>query len=214
MTFSVIAPPGDEQKLRDVGLEIVQAGKRLGFTMNPEGFLMAWVGESMRVLVDRDEKGEIVGILMLACGQRWLHNDFTASVLGVQGRDEDGLIDYAKNIAAAIGAIALCGQLARCAGDEAVERSARDYRRYFVMGWLLILGGFACGWLQFSRPFLIGLGSCASFLGFALVCAITLLALMLPQRLMTSIEKYRERATNASGGSPPAEDAEPAAPRE
>ncbi len=89
MTFSVIAPPGDEQKLRDVGLEIVQAGKRLGFTMNPEGFLMAWVGESMRVL---------------ACGQRWLHNDFTASVLGVQGRDEDGLIEYAKNIAAAIGA--------------------------------------------------------------------------------------------------------------
>ena len=104
MTFSVIAPPGDEQKLRDVGLEIVQAGKRLGFTMNPEGFLMAWVGESMRVLVDRDEKGEIVGILLLACGQRWLHNDFTASVLGVQGRDEEGLIDYAKNIAAAIGA--------------------------------------------------------------------------------------------------------------
>ena len=60
MTFSVIAPPGDEQKLRDVGLEIVQAGKRLGFTLDPEGFLMAWVGESMRVLVDRDEKGEII----------------------------------------------------------------------------------------------------------------------------------------------------------
>jgi hypothetical protein len=104
MTFSVIAPPGDEQKLKEIGVEVVRAALRLGFNMDAEGFLTAWVGEGVRVLVDRDEEKEIAGILLLVCGKRWLHSDYTASILGMKGRDEAGLIDFAKNIASAIGA--------------------------------------------------------------------------------------------------------------
>ena len=111
MGFSVVAPPGDEKKLAEAGQELLVAGAELGFNLEPEGFLYAWVGDGtrpgIRVLVDRNADGKIVGMLLMSCGQRWLHNDFTAHVLAVHGANRDGLVEYARNIAAALGAVAL-----------------------------------------------------------------------------------------------------------
>lgn len=104
MKYSVMAPPGDEVLLTEQGIEICKAAKELGLNLDAEGFLMAWVGASIRVIVQRDEQKAIVGVLLMACGKRWLFNDFTATVLEAKGTDVAGLVDYAINIAAALGA--------------------------------------------------------------------------------------------------------------
>jgi len=102
--FTVIAPPLDEKKLAEVGKEVLEAAQRLGFQLHAEGFARAWL-EGTLVLAERDdETKEIVGMCVMACGHRWLADDEAGNIMLLKGRNEEGLIDFAINIASARGA--------------------------------------------------------------------------------------------------------------
>lgn len=104
MPFQVIQPPKDEERFAQAGKEIFAAAKARGLTLDPEGFLMAWVSGT-RVVVERDAEGAIIGLGLVTVGKRWLQSDFTATVLFFEGSDE--LFGFLKQICAALGATAL-----------------------------------------------------------------------------------------------------------
>lgn len=104
MKLEVISPPGDEKLLAEIGAALVNEAKDLGLNMDYEGFLMAWIGTGVRVIVARESDGSVKGILLLAIGQRWLHNDFSSSVLAINGVYKEEMLEFAVNMAKAIGA--------------------------------------------------------------------------------------------------------------
>lgn len=106
MPFQVIQPPSEEQALAAASVEIVKAGEKLGLNLDVQGFISAWV-TGVRVLVERDAEGEIVTLCLMALGKTWTRQNYTANLLELVGNDPDGMLDYAKNIAAALGVIAL-----------------------------------------------------------------------------------------------------------
>lgn len=103
MGFSVEQPPKDDTALAAKGKEIVEAAKALGLNLDTEGFLLAWLNGT-RVLVERDASNEIIGFALVAIGHRWLHNDFTASVLDIRGPNREGMLAFLTTIANALGA--------------------------------------------------------------------------------------------------------------
>lgn len=105
MTFHVVQPPADEAAFNAVGVEMFEASRKLGFEFDAQGFLYSWTAGT-RVIVERDAEGQIIGMVLLAVGKRWIANDFTASVMAVKG-DRDALLAYTRNIAAALGATSL-----------------------------------------------------------------------------------------------------------
>lgn len=130
MRIEVLAPVGDDNKIAEIGAEIIKAGKALGLELDYQGFLMAWVGTGVRVFVARDDSNMIVGILLLAIGERWLHKDYSASVLAVYGQYEDELLDYGKNVAKAIGATKMYYELpgAAISTEGYIDRTMRELR--------------------------------------------------------------------------------------
>lgn len=105
MPFTVIQPPADETKFAEVGRELFDAAGKLGIKLNFEGFLMAWVNGT-RALVERVPAGEIVGLALMSVGHRWVPEGFTATILAMEG-NVDSMLEFAKTIAAALGASAL-----------------------------------------------------------------------------------------------------------
>lgn len=129
MAFKVIQPPTDEPRLAEEGKKLVQAAKELGIMLNVEGFLFSWLSGT-RVVVEETD-GKINAFALVAVGQRWTHNDSTASVLVMESdRDPADLIEFIKQICAALGATELFIQ------SRAVERS-QNVNRYTVTGYLL-----------------------------------------------------------------------------
>lgn len=105
MSFHVIQPPADESAFGKSGVELFEASVKLGLELDAQGFLYAW-SSGTRVVVERDEEGTIIGILLMAVGQRWVAKDFTASVMVVVGNREP-LLEYSRNIASALGATSM-----------------------------------------------------------------------------------------------------------
>lgn len=105
MGFAVEQPPKADEQLAEKGKEIFEAAKRLGLDLDVQGFLMSWVGGT-RVIVERDTSGTIVSLAFLAVGKRWLHDDFTATVLDLRGNREP-MLCFIRTIANALGATAL-----------------------------------------------------------------------------------------------------------
>ena len=105
MSFHVVQPPADEAAYNEVGVELFQASRDLGFNFDTQGFLFAWTSGT-RVIVERDADQKIIGMVLMAVGQRWVANDHTASIMAVEG-NRDALLEYARNIAAALGATSL-----------------------------------------------------------------------------------------------------------
>ena len=105
MSFHVVQPPADEAAYNKVGVELFQASRDLGLTLDAQGFLFAWTSGT-RVIVERDTEGNVIGMVLMAVGQRWVANDHTASIMAVEG-NRDALLEYARNIAAALGATSL-----------------------------------------------------------------------------------------------------------
>lgn len=103
MAFEVVSPPESDEQLAEQGKEIIEAADRMGLTLDVQGFLYAWVGGT-RVVVHRDSEGKIDTIAMMALGKRWLHNDTTASILDIRGKDTEGLIEFCKTLAKFAGA--------------------------------------------------------------------------------------------------------------
>lgn len=102
MTFSVVQPPKEEQKFAETGKELYDAATRLGMNLDVEGFLYAWAN-STRVVVQRDKEGVIISMAMVSIGRRWVHADYTASLLAVKGNREE-TIEFVKTISNALGA--------------------------------------------------------------------------------------------------------------
>lgn len=109
MPFLAVQPPADESKLAEVGKELYDAAHTLGIQLEIQGFLMAWLNGT-RVLIERDADGKIVSMALLACGQRWTHNDFKASLLAIAGNIEP-MLEFVKQICSALGATSLFYEL-------------------------------------------------------------------------------------------------------
>lgn len=121
MPLMVVQPPKDEAKFAEVGQELYAAVKQAGMAMEPQGFLLSWVGGT-RVVVERDDAGAIVGIALVTIGQRWVQNDFTATVLFFAG--SEALFDFVIQVASALGARSLyreTGQLTKDAKKSTFE---------------------------------------------------------------------------------------------
>lgn len=124
MTFSVVQPPKDENQFAEVGKELYEAGKALGINLDAEGFLYAWA-QGTRVIVRRDATNTIVGFALVTVGQRWLHSDFTASVLAIRGEREP-MVEFIKTICNALGATSIFIE------DEGLVEDTPTHRRYTV----------------------------------------------------------------------------------
>lgn len=129
MPFRVVQPPADQTQFTELGKRLYSAAQSLGVPLDPEGFLYSWVNGT-RVVVE-EVGDEIVGFAMLAAGKRWTHNDTTATVLVIESKgDHDGLLEFLKQIASALGGTELFVQ------NKAVKRVG-DENHYLVIGHLL-----------------------------------------------------------------------------
>lgn len=129
MPFRVVQPPSNQEEFTELGQRLFAAAQALNIPLEPEGFLYSWVNGS-RVVIE-EVGDEIKGFAMLAAGKRWTHNDTTASVLVMESSgDEDGLLDFLKQIAAALGSTELFVQrrIAQRVGNE---------NHYTIVGYLL-----------------------------------------------------------------------------
>lgn len=129
MPFRVIQPPSDQEQFTAEGKRLFAAAIGLGIPLEPEGFLYSWVNGTRVVIEEVDD--EIKGFAMLAAGKRWTHNDTTATVLVRESRgDEDGLLEFLKQIAAALGSTELFVQnrIAQRVGNE---------NHYTIIGYML-----------------------------------------------------------------------------
>ena len=106
MSYHVLQPPTDGEAFKTLGKEIFDASRELGMTLDAEGFLFAWVNGT-RVIAERDATGKIIGLALLAVGKRWHASDFTASLLEMKSPDMDGMMDFAKQMCAVMGASSL-----------------------------------------------------------------------------------------------------------
>ena len=105
MSYHVLQPPKDESLFTELGKEIYLAAKGFGLELDIEGFLLAWVNGT-RVVVERSGKeNTITGLILVTVGKRWVHNDFTATVLFHHG--DQALLEFTKQICSALGATAL-----------------------------------------------------------------------------------------------------------
>ena len=129
MPFRVVQPPPNQEEFAELGKRLFAAAQALNVPLDPEGFLYSWVNGT-RVVVE-EVGGEIKGFAMLAAGKRWTHNDTTATVLVRESRgDESGLLEFLKQIAAALGSTELFVQnrIAQRVGNE---------NHYTIVGYLL-----------------------------------------------------------------------------
>jgi len=104
MSFHVIQPPTEEARLAEVGKEIVAASLKFGAKLEIEAFLISWLNGT-RVIAERNDQAEIVGLTLVSVGKRWVQSDFAATVLFFNGSQE--LFDFTKQICSALGSSAL-----------------------------------------------------------------------------------------------------------
>ena len=129
MPFRVVQPPTNQEEFAELGKRLFAAAQALGIPLDPEGFLYSWVNGTRVVIEEVDD--EIKGFAMLAGGKRWTHNDTTATVLVRESHgDEDGLLEFLKQIAAALGSTELFVQnrIAQRVGNE---------NHYTIIGYML-----------------------------------------------------------------------------
>lgn len=129
MPFRVVQPPTNQEEFAELGKRLFAAAQALGIPLDPEGFLYSWVNGTRVVIEEVDD--EIKGFAMLAAGKRWTHNDTTATVLVRESSgDEDGLLEFLKQIAAALGSTELFVQnrIAQRVGNE---------NHYTIIGYML-----------------------------------------------------------------------------
>lgn len=129
MPFRVVQPPTNQEEFAELGKRLFAAAQALNVPLDPEGFLYSWVNGT-RVVVE-EVGDEIKGFAMMAAGKRWTHNDTTATALVFESSgDVDGLLEFLKQIAAALGSTELFVQ------NKAVKRVGNE-NHYLVVGHLL-----------------------------------------------------------------------------
>ena len=106
MSFRVVQPPSNQEEFTELGKRLFAAAQALNVPLDPEGFLYSWVNGT-RVVVE-EVGDEIKGFALMAAGKRWTHNDTTATVLVMESNgDAEGLFEFLKQIAAALGSAEL-----------------------------------------------------------------------------------------------------------
>jgi hypothetical protein len=125
--YQVLQPVTDENSFAERGKEIVAAALELGMSIDTQGFLLAWVNGT-RVLVERDAAGKIIALAFVAVGRRWIKDDFTATILELRGHDQPAMLEFIKQIAAALGATSLFFQ-----PEDPVEEDGRRVHRVYEM---------------------------------------------------------------------------------
>lgn len=129
MSFRVVQPPTNQDDFAALGKRLFAAAQALNIPLDPEGFMYSWVNGTRVVIEEVDE--EIKGFAMMAAGKRWTHNDSTATVLVMESSgDETGLLEFLKQIAAALGSTQLFVQnrIAQRVGNE---------NHYTIVGYML-----------------------------------------------------------------------------
>lgn len=138
--FTVIAPPAEINALLKQGMTLAkaseaageqlaeaakpiwQAAKDLGLTLDVPGFLYAWLSGT-RVLAEKDGD-RIVGLAFMAVGKKWVSDDTSATIIETAGENASGMLEFAKTIAAALGATTLYAT----AGEQVLENGNKEYR--------------------------------------------------------------------------------------
>ena len=103
MPFIVVAPPDTDEALAETGRKILETALSYGHRIDTEGFLQAWI-RGVRVFAETDDKGDYIGVAFVMMGDRWLFTDRAASVLLALVKDKDGLIQFVRSVATAMGA--------------------------------------------------------------------------------------------------------------
>lgn len=125
MGFEIVPPPKEnEDDIAEASKEILAAAAKLGDEMEPRGFIYSWISGT-RVVVNKDEKGEIVGLCLFTAGRRWSSNDDTAHILRRDGKME-GVIDFVKTMCLAIGVSSLYYE------EDDVLEEGDGFRRYVI----------------------------------------------------------------------------------
>lgn len=122
--FTVVQPPKDEGEFARVGKELFDAAGKLGLELDAEGFLFSWTAGT-RVVVQRDEANTVVSLALVTIGKRWLHKDFTATVLAIRG-DREQTMAFIKIVCNAMGATSLFVE------EEVALEETPTLRRYVV----------------------------------------------------------------------------------
>lgn len=126
MPFRVVQPPTDQEQFTELGKRLYAAAQALNVPLEPEGFLYSWVNGT-RVVIE-EVGDEIKGFALMAAGKRWTHGDTTATVLlKASNGDADGLFEFLKQIAAALGSTEMFVQ-----SDEV--KQVGNEKHYTVIG--------------------------------------------------------------------------------
>lgn len=146
MGFHVIPPPSQVQTLMsqgktvseavdicgsnmaEVGKPIWTAAQKLGMSLDVPGFLYSWLSGT-RVLVEKDDKDNIVTLAFMTVGRKWTVDDSSATILELQGKSPEDMLEFAKQIAAALGARVLYHEdHINVREDEVLEHIVLEYR--------------------------------------------------------------------------------------
>lgn len=124
MAFEIINKPDDDQQAVEIAKDIINAATMMDIDLDVQGFVFSWAAGT-RVVIERDNDGNITSFGLLASGPRWTHNDITAHVLRMAG-NTDALIEFFKVMCNAIGAKSLFYQ------EEVPLEETSAYNRYIV----------------------------------------------------------------------------------
>lgn len=121
--FTVESIPKDENKLKELGKEIVIAASKLGLNFQTEGFLLSWASGT-RVILERNN-GEITSLLLMTVGERWVDSSVKATVLEYAGNVKS-ILEFAESIAKGAGATSMYYE------ESKPLEETEDYSRYIV----------------------------------------------------------------------------------
>lgn len=124
-TILVIAPPSTDEGLHQVGRRIVEAGQKLGIHLEPEGFLYAWVSGT-RVIVIEDADKNITSMALMTYGMRWVDSDSVATILRLEGDQQEELLKFCATLATGLGATQLVYEI------DPTERLTDKEQMHFV----------------------------------------------------------------------------------
>lgn len=97
--------PEDEQKLYEQGKRIINFAAKNDVHLEPQGFLLAWLGGTDVVTDETD--GEITGLTIFASGDRWTSAEKSAHVLVIVGDNKESMLEFVRTLSQAKGCVKL-----------------------------------------------------------------------------------------------------------
>lgn len=114
-TVKAVLPHRDDATAKDQIVDLLKVAAAVGVALEPGGFAQSWLGDSTRVIVAHDDD-KPTGFAVVAFGRRWFDENFTASVVLMQGPARAAMFSYIRDMAAMLGARKLFWEFAP--GDE------------------------------------------------------------------------------------------------